>query len=339
MMGKKRSSALADQVGTDLISGPFALTRTGLVVKGKPTADEWDQAGDMLCQAHGALQWWIGDWLLYGEGRPEWGDKYAEACERFGKEEATLKDYKTIANSVKLLVRTNNLSWAHHRAVAPFTPKDQKKWLKKAEKDGWSVGELKRKIRQEQKDRDRKENPLPPGKFAVLYADPPWNYNDQRTGTASSGAAVGQYNTLTVEELCDLEDTASRGVRDLRAEDAVLFLWATAPMLPEAMQVMDAWGFGYKTHFVWDKVRGFNGHYSNVRHELLLLGVHGSFVPATKQLRDSVVTIEKTRHSAKPDDFYDLIEELYPRGPWVELFARTARQGWEVWGNQCPAKK
>jgi N6-adenosine-specific RNA methylase IME4 len=321
--------------GGELIAGPFSLTRTGLVVEGEPTEEEWDQAGDKLCQAHGALQWWIGDWLLYGEGKPEWGEKYAKARKRFGKEEQALKDYKTVAKSVKLSYRNDNLSWTHHRAVAPLPPAEQKNWLKKAEKQGWSVTELRKEIRQKQKDRDRKDNPLPPGKFAVIYADPPWEYNDQRTGTVESGSASAQYRTLTVEELCELADDNERGPKDLRTEDAVLFLWATAPMLPEALRVMTAWGFAYKTHFVWDKVRGYNGHYSNVRHELLLIGTHGSCQPAAKELLDSIVEIEKTAHSAKPDRFCEIVETLYPEGPYVELFARRKRKGWTVWGNQA----
>ena len=93
---------------TELISGPFSLTRTGLVVEGEPTPEEWDQAGNTLCQAHGALQWWIGDWLLYGEGKPEWGSKYAAARERFGRESQVLKDYKSVAKAVQLSLRNDN---------------------------------------------------------------------------------------------------------------------------------------------------------------------------------------------------------------------------------------
>ena len=83
--------------------------------------------------------------------RPEWGDKYTEACERFGREKQSLKNYKWVAGSVELSVRTDNLSWEHHKLVAPLTPAAQKKWLKKAEKEGWSVSELRKAIRDAQR--------------------------------------------------------------------------------------------------------------------------------------------------------------------------------------------
>jgi N6-adenosine-specific RNA methylase IME4 len=168
----------------------------------------------------------------------------------------------------------------------------------------------------------------------VLLADPPWEYQRERL----SGSASDNYSTLSVEEISCLSDTNRRRVSKIVEKDAVLFLWATAPLLPEALSVIEAWKFDYRAQFVWDKGRGFNGHYNDVGHELLLIAVRGGFPPRCKQLRYSVVRAEKTRHSAKPEVFYEIIEEMYPVTDPVghlELFARgTTRPGWVSWGDE-----
>ena len=120
----------------------------------------------------------------------------------------------------------------------------------------------------------------------------------------------------------------------LALADSILFLWATSPLLPDALQVIDAWGFVYKAMFVWDKIKHNMGHYNSVRHELLLIAVRGSCLPDEPKLFDSVVEIERQRHSEKPEFFREVIDTLYPLGPRIELFARQACPGWAAWGNQ-----
>jgi ParB/RepB/Spo0J family partition protein len=161
------------------------------------------------------------------------------------------------------------------------------------------------------------------GRFPVLYADPPWSY--QNSGFEMS--AAGQYPTMPTPDIMALP------IPDLVTTDAVLFLWATNPLLRDALRVMHAWGFTYKTNLVWVKDRPSAGFYVRGRHELLLVGVRGSFVPVAKPLPESVVTAPVTTHSAKPPEVYDLIERLYP-GPYLELFARQRRDGWKAWGNE-----
>lgn len=319
-MGKKRAMAKRDG---QLVPGPFELKATGLVVKGKPTAKQWDQAGGMLCQAHGALQWWIGDWLLYGEGKPEWGDKYAEACERFGREEQTLKNYKWVASEVQLSVRTDNLSWEHHKLVAPFTTSKQKRLLRKAEKEGWSVAELRKEIRTSLPTEDI---PLPDGQYNLIYADPPWRYEHSKT---DSRKIENQYPTMELDDICDLD------VADVAAEDCVLFMWATSPKLAESIQVIKAWGFNYRTCMTWVKDRIGMGYYARQRHELLLIATQGTpHPPSEKDRPDSVVEAPRQEHSKKPERFYEIIETMYPKAEKVELFCRQPRQGWSVWGNE-----
>ena len=121
------------------------------------------------------------------------------------------------------------------------------------------------------------------------------------------------------------------------AEDALLLLWAVNCRLREAFEVVDAWGFEYKTNLVWVKPRIGLGHWARNRHELLLLATRGRFpLPDPQDCPDSVLEAPRGAHSEKPAGFYALIETAWPRAAKLELFARRARPGWAAWGNQAP---
>ncbi len=255
--------------------------------------------------------------------------RLAEACERFGIA------YSTAAQATRVSAafpescnRLQHLDWTHHYVVANHPQAGE--LLEWAAESGATVKQLRERVREI---RIAEAPPMPDGVYRVIYADPPWQYGDARTNDAQSGSAESQYPTMPIDEICAMP------VRDMAAQDSVLFLWATAPCLPEAMRVIEAWGFTYKAQFVWDKQKGFNGHYNDVRHELLLIATRGSCVPAVDTLDPSVIAEKRTKHSKKPDRFYELIERLYPLGDstHVELFARRSRDGWQSWGNQVDA--
>jgi N6-adenosine-specific RNA methylase IME4 len=131
-----------------------------------------------------------------------------------------------------------------------------------------------------------------------------------------------------------LDSICAFPVDDMAEDNAVLFLWATSPQLPEALKVIDSWGFEYKASFVWDKIKHVMGHYNSVRHELLFIATKGSCTPEVMKLFDSVITLERTEHSKKPVVFREIIDTLYPSGTRIELFAREQAAGWESYGNQ-----
>jgi len=164
------------------------------------------------------------------------------------------------------------------------------------------------------------------GKYRIIYADPPWKYVDRLTD--NYGPAEYHYPTMTLEEICNLP------VKDIAEDNAVLFLWVTSPLLEVCFQVIHAWGFEYKTSFVWDKVKHNMGHYNSVRHEFLLVCTRGSCTPDNMKLYDSVQVIERTEHSVKPEEFRAIIDDLYPNGKRIELFAREQVLGWDRWGNE-----
>lgn len=163
--------------------------------------------------------------------------------------------------------------------------------------------------------------------YRVVYADPPWEYGN--SGLQQYGHASHHYPAMSISQLCQLP------VEEMVADDAVLFLWVTSPLLESAFQVIRAWGFKYKTSFVWDKVKHNFGHYNSVRHEFLLVCTCGSCVPDVAKLFDSVQCIERSdKHSEKPEQFRQIIDTIYPAGKRIELFARSEHNGWDRFGNE-----
>jgi N6-adenosine-specific RNA methylase IME4 len=168
--------------------------------------------------------------------------------------------------------------------------------------------------------------PLPKEKFDVIYADPPWEYE---FSVSESREIENHYPTMTLDELKRLEIPA--------ADNAVLFLWAPPPKLPEALEVMKAWGFRYVTCAVWDKEKIGMGYWFRQQHELLLVGVKGNYSPPPPDKRfPSVIRSPRTEHSRKPEVVYELIEAMFPNARLLELFARrNDRPRWVAWGAEA----
>lgn len=163
--------------------------------------------------------------------------------------------------------------------------------------------------------------------YSVIYADPPWRFQPYSRISGMDRAADNHYPTMTLPEIKALPVPA--------AEDCILFLWATAPMLPQALDVITAWGFEYKTHCLWVKNQIGTGYWFRNMHELLLIATRGEVpAPPPAWRVPSVFNEPVGKHSSKPPGFADLIEHWFPNLPKLELFARTAREGWDCWGNE-----
>uniref|UniRef100_A0A6M3L2E2 Putative methyltransferase n=1 Tax=viral metagenome TaxID=1070528 RepID=A0A6M3L2E2_9ZZZZ len=309
---------------TDLVKIPKCnISKTGLQFTQDITFAEWKQIGAGLKEIEGCIQFWVGDWLNYGHDRYEHG-KYEEALQELGYAKGTLENFSSIAKKVESSRRREHLSYRHHTEVASFEPEEQTLWLDKAETEHLPVRELRKQIKESRKPEIA---PLPSDKYRVVYADSPWSYGDKLI--EGYGTAEHHYQTMSIEELC------SMNIIDIVEDDAVLFLWVTSPLLSECWEVIEAWGFKYKSSFVWDKVKHNYGHYNSVRHELLLICTRGSCLPETKELHDSVVILERSqKHSEKPEYFRELIDKMYPSGKRIELFARVKSDGWDGYGNE-----
>jgi N6-adenosine-specific RNA methylase IME4 len=163
---------------------------------------------------------------------------------------------------------------------------------------------------------------LPEGKYDVIYIDPPWQYSN----SGISGAAENHYPTMTIEQLGELKIPS--------ADNATMFVWVTNPILFEAVPLIEKWGFEYKTNMVWIKDIAGQGFYVKGQHELLLICVKGNHRPDDSLYVRSVVQHPRLEHSQKPEVFYEIIEKLYPKAKYLEMFARNKREGWTSWGNE-----
>ncbi len=163
----------------------------------------------------------------------------------------------------------------------------------------------------------------PEGEYDLIYCDPPWRYDAQE---APNRSIENQYPTMPVDDICALKPPA--------AKNCALFLWATAPKLKEALAVIEAWGFTYKTHAIWDKQKIGLGYWFRGQHELLLVATRGKASPpeAAKRI-SSLFSYKRGKHSAKPKQVYAMIEAMLPKAKRIELFARDKRKGWDRWGH------
>jgi len=202
----------------------------------------------------------------------------------------------------KILQKVKNITW--HKICNKFLPKRKKK-IK-----------------------------LPKGKYGVIYADPPWPYPERLDSKNLYGAASYHYDRMSIKEICNLK------VKNIAHKNSVLFLWVATNFLEESFKVIKSWGFEYKSNMVWIKERGRPGGigwYVWGDHEILLISTRGSYLPKAKNLVSSVVKAPRGRHSKKPDKFYEIIEYLYPKDKYIELFLRGKpnNKNWKGWGLEA----
>ena len=175
------------------------------------------------------------------------------------------------------------------------------------------------------------------GPFSCVLADPPWQFVNRTGKMAPEHKRLSRYGTMDTGAISALP------IAKLCAEPSHLYLWVPNALLPEGLQVMKAWGFQYKSNIIWHKIRkdggsdgrGVGFYFRNVT-EILLFGVRGKNARTLQPGRTQVnyLGTRKREHSRKPDEMYDIIEACSP-GARLELFARGARPGWTVWGNQA----
>jgi len=172
-------------------------------------------------------------------------------------------------------------------------------------------------------------------KYKIIYADPPWSYNDK---SMHRGGAERHYNTMSFEEICNLP------VQKISADNSVLFIWATFPQIDKALEVINSWGFIYKTcAFNWIKTNKVNkntlfwgmGWHTRANSEVCLIGVKGKALKRKAKNIHQVVVAPVSKHSKKPDEVRKNIVKMYGYTyPRIELFAREKIRGWDVWGNE-----
>lgn len=185
------------------------------------------------------------------------------------------------------------------------------------------------------------------GHYKAILADPPWQFNSlwggrpKKVGNNYPSRAIdAHYDTLTIEQICDLP------VADLAADDCVLFMWTCWPVLQSSFKVLEAWGFKYKTcAFSWMKADPYRlfaddktpfagmGYWTRANTEPCLLATRGKPKRKAADVRQGIIA-PRREHSRKPDDIHERIQRLVA-GPYLELFGRQSREGWDVWGNEA----
>ncbi len=170
-------------------------------------------------------------------------------------------------------------------------------------------------------------------KYNIIYADPPWHYNTWRNG---QGSADKHYKTMKIDDIVSMGDVINK----ISDKDCILFLWGTWPCLNEAMQVINAWGFKYKTcGFLWVKLTKLLnvilglGFWTRGNTEYCLIATKGHIKRKSKRVSQVIMSVRE-EHSKKPDETRERIVELIGDLPRIELFARQTVDGWDSWGNE-----
>ena len=245
------------------------------------------------------------------------------------------------ASELQRKVETGELRISTAAMIARLPKDEQVKLLREAAPAAVKAAAKEIRAEQQAEKKDRRDTrekilggiqmALPDKKYGAILADPEWRFEVYSRDSGMDRAADNHYPTSATDEIC------ARAVAEIAATDCVLFLWATAPMLPDALRVMAAWGFDYKSHAIWFKDRIGTGYWFRNQHELLLVGTRGNVpAPSMGSQFTSVNQAAVGEHSEKPESFYTMIESYFPTLPKIELNARRARAGWDSWGFEAP---
>lgn len=231
------------------------------------------------------------------------------------------KDVNKSANDMSKLYKVSPSTIQRDAKFVNDNPEAAEKILK-GEKTKREV--VKDKQRQERQETIKKVKPIV-GKYKIIYTDPPWQYDFAESSTRE---IENHYPTMELEDMKNIEVPCE--------DNSVLLMWATAPKLLEAIDLIRSWGFTYKTQMIWDKQVIGMGYWCRGQHEILLIATKGKFSPPDTENRVSSIYSEKRgKHSKKPDYYYSLIEKMFPNMSYLELFARKKyNDKWQVWGNE-----
>ncbi len=311
-----------------------AVTVTAWMLPNGLSEDEWRSAGALLGRVERSVSWWLGDWWAYGH---RYGDRKAMVVAEDWEGPAfdACMNAASVCRAFETSRRREVLSFKHHTEVAALPPTDADRLLDAAEAEEWSTRQLRAEV---SKLRSRVGSMpsdttcvtqdlhtlLDAGqRFGCIYADPPWLYDNQGTRSATSK----KYEGLTVKELCDLP------IRQLASDAAHLHLWTTNGFIFDVPKIFEAWGFEFRSSFVWVKSKIGIGNYWRNAHEFLLTGIRGDAKHFNDHNLISWIEVDRGKHSGKPEHVRPMLERASP-GPYLELFGRLPANGWTVWGNE-----
>lgn len=328
----------------------------GLSLPDDLTRDQWLQVGKDLRRMESGVMWWLGDWLRYGEQRKWEHGKYEEA-RKLGFAVETARGAAWVAEKFETVRRITVLNWSHHQVVAGLDPADADRLLAEAGREKYSVNELREQVRifnlppvnaGNGCTADDLDALIKAGKrFGAILADPPWEYKVY-SGLGKSRSAESNYKPESPDKATQsIDELKAMPIANLAADDCALFLWSVMPELPGAIEVMNAWGFKYKTvAFAWvkttensklinldgDGLHWGMGYWTRANVELCLFGTKGAPKRRAMDVHQVIVS-QVGEHSRKPQAAHERIERLLS-GPYLELYARRPMAGWTAWGNE-----
>jgi N6-adenosine-specific RNA methylase IME4 len=318
------------------------------------------RAGELLVEARALVN--HGEWLPWVEKHCAISVRMAQNYMRIAKNKSEIEakaqsiSYLTIPDALKLLdcgrgapelqhaVERGDVSVSAAADIATESPEQQREIVARGEREILDAAKAihARRLSARRKERIARvaaladPGPLPRGQWPLIYADPAQRYEE--ISDTAGRAIEWQYETLSLEQLCALP------VRDIVAPSAVLLFWTPATLQFQAPVILEAWGgFRIRSEIVWVKTGGPGLHaigpgtYVRYEHEHLLIATRGDIPTPPENARPpSVLYAPRREHSRKPDKAYQIIEQMYPELPKIELFARgAARPGWAVWGNEA----
>lgn len=303
--------------------GPFTVTPKGLTnVAGRPGMDEWAQAGRRIVAARSSLQWAIGDWLLFGDGRYE-EDAYETAAEATGLRRGTLSNLKAVAKAFPIDKRDPEVGWSHHALLAGFDDEVRERLMQETKKNKLSWEELRTHCKTLRQAVRQAMQSWPEGTFGVMLATPQWRVSESP-----------EPDTISADDIAALAPHIQR----IASPDCVLYMLVPSGRLldGDVQTVLRAWGFTGKGLYAW--VRDIIEHtnpWLSERHWHVVVATRGNPVaPNEELLADSVQEHDVPGSDVLPAEMIRIIERLHPDAPKVELFAAKARFGWSAWGEK-----
>lgn len=303
------------------------LKKNALEIREGLPYNEWEKIGKVLRHMEGSVQFWIGDWIRYGERTYKGVNsaQYDKAIEETGLERRTLQDIKYVAQNVSPTCRREGLSFSHHKEIAQLEPEQQKKFLDLAEQNQLTRNELRAEVK---KAKFKQAPSFPSGKYQVLYIDPPWDVKAGPEWGSNEESRDLIYPTMTLDEITNLP------IDSLADTNAHLYIWTINKYIPETYQIIASWGFQPSCLLTWCKPPhgiGLGGTYIQTTEHLLFC--RRGTLEALKRIDSSWFSYPRGAHSVKPEAFRKMIEEVSP-GNRIEIFARKQSHGWDVWGNE-----
>jgi N6-adenosine-specific RNA methylase IME4 len=302
---------------------------------------EWRSAGELLGKVERSVSWWLGDWWAFGERRYGVRKSIVDADDWDGPTFESCQNAASVCRAFESSRRREVLSFKHHAEAARLDADEADALLDWCEETIATTGKPRstRELRGEVSKRLGRVGILPSSntctladlsilvergaQFGTIYADPPWLYDNQAT-RASTG---NHYEGMTVDQLCDMP------VAKLAAPDAHLHLWTTNAFLFECPRIFKAWGFEFRSSFVWVKPSMGIGNYWRNSHEILLTAIRGNAKRFNDHSIMSWLNCDRGKHSGKPEQVRAMIQRASP-GPNLELFGRLPAEGWTVFGNE-----